>query len=82
MNANTRKTIKAVFLWFTIVWFAGILLFESRYLIGVFRQQRGFGAALGTIYDDQIEGINFIVLFVYIVPGLFTWFMYRRFRKY
>ena len=81
MNANTRKTIKAVFLWFTIIWFAAILLFEARYLIGVVRQQGAFRPALGTIYEEQIEGINFIILFVYLVPGLFAWFMYRRFRK-
>ena len=81
MNANTRKTIKAVFLWFTIIWFAAILLFEARYLIGVVRQQGAFRPALGIIYEEQIEGINFIILFVYLVPGLFAWFMYRRFRK-
>ena len=82
MNANTRKTIKAVFLCFTIIWFAVILLFESRYLIGVFRQQGAFRHALGIIYEEQVEGINFIILFVYLVPGLFAWFIYRRFRKY
>jgi hypothetical protein len=36
---------------------------------------------LGIIYEEQIEGINFIVLFVYLVPGLFAWLMYRRFRR-
>jgi hypothetical protein len=81
MNPNTRKTIKAIFLWFTIIWFAVILVFESRYLIGVFRQQHALRPALGIIYEEQIEGINFIVLFVYLVPGLFGWLMYRRFRK-
>ncbi len=81
MNANNRKTIKAVFLWFTIIWFAVILLFESRYLVSVFRQQHAFRDTLGTIYEEQIEGINFIILFVYLAPGLFTWLMYRRFRR-
>ncbi|MDX6303111.1 MAG: hypothetical protein QOI77_80 [Blastocatellia bacterium] len=81
MNANTRKTLKAVFFWFTIIWFAVIVVFESRYLIGVFRQQRALRPGLGIIYEEQIEGINFIVLFVYLVPGLFAWLMYRRFRR-
>src|SRR5437588_11098020 len=40
MNARTRKTISLVFLSFTILWFAVILLFETRYLVSVFRQQR------------------------------------------
>jgi hypothetical protein len=81
MNTSTRKTIAAVSLGFTIIWFAAILLFESRYLFSVLRQQRAFRDALGTIYEEQIEGINFIILFVYLVPGLFAWVMYWRFKK-
>ena len=81
MNARARKTISLVFLSFTILWFAVILLFETRYLVSVFRQQRAFHDALGTIYEEQIEGINFIIVFVYLVPGLFAWVMYRRFKK-
>ena len=81
MNANTRKTVSIVFLCFTILWFAFILLFESRYLLSVFRQQRTFRDVLEIIYEEQIEGINFITLFVYLVPGLFSWLMYRRFKK-
>ena len=81
MNANTRKILKIFFLWFAILWFAAIVVFESRYLIGVVRQQHSFGAALSTVYEEQIEGINFLILFVYLVPGLFAWFMNRRFRK-
>lgn len=81
MNARTRKTISLVFLSFTILWFAVILLFETRYLVSVFRQQRAFRDALGTVYEEQIEGINFIIVFVYLVPGLFAWVMYRRFKK-
>jgi len=81
MKTSTRKTISIVFLCFTIIWFATILVFESRYLIILFRHQLTFGKALGTIYEEQIEGINFIVLFVYLVPGLFAWVMYKRFKK-
>jgi len=81
MNARTRKTISLVFLSFTILWFAVILLFETRCLVSVFRQQRSFRDALGTVYEEQIEGIIFIIGFVCLVPGLFAWVMYRRFKK-
>lgn len=81
MNTNTRKTISVVFLCFAILWFAVILLFETHYLVGVFRQQSTFRYVLGTIYEEQIEGINFIMFFVYLVPGLLAWVMYSRFKK-
>ena len=81
MKTSTRKTVSIVFLCFTILWFAFILLFESRYLLSVFQQQRTFRDVLEIIYEEQIEGINFITLFVYLVPGLFSWLMYRRFKK-
>ena len=81
MNANTRKTISVVFLCIAVLWFAAILIFESRYLISVFRQQANFHDVLGTIYEEQIEGINFVVLLVYLVPGLFSLVMYSRFKK-
>jgi hypothetical protein len=81
MNAATRKTISIVCLCFTILWFAFIVLFESHYLIGVFRSQPTFRAVMGTVYEEQIEGINFIVLVVYLIPGLFALVMYRRFKK-
>ena len=81
MNPSTRKTISIVFLCFTIIWFVTILLFEARYLVGVFRQQRAFRDALGIIYEEQIEGINFIVLLIFLIPGIFGWIMYWRFKK-
>jgi len=81
MNARTRKTISVVFLWIAIFWFAAILIFESRYLISVFRQQATLHDVLGTIYEEQIEGINFVVLFVYLIPGLFALVMNSRFKK-
>jgi ABC-type enterochelin transport system permease subunit len=81
MNASTRKTVSIVFLCFTLIWFAAILVFEARYLISVFRQQRAFRDALGIIYEEQIEGINIIILVVYLIPGLFAWVMYKRFKK-
>jgi len=81
MNANTRKTTSVVFLCITIFWFTAILIFESRYLISVFRQQATLHDVLGTIYEEQIEGINFVVLLVFLVPGLFSLVMYSRFKK-
>jgi len=81
MNTSTRKTVSIVFLCFTIIWFAVILVFEARYLVSVFRQQRAFRDVLGTIYEEQIEGINFIILVVYLIPGLFAWAMHKRFKK-
>lgn len=81
MDATTRKTISVVSLCFAVLWFAFIVLFESRYLFKVFRHETTFHDVLGTIYEEQIEGINFIVLVVYLIPGIFAWVMYRRFKK-
>jgi hypothetical protein len=81
MNTSTRKTISIVFLCITILWFLGILLFESRYAFGVFRQQPTTRDAFGTIYEEQIEGINFVVMIIYLIPGVFSLIMYRRFKK-
>ena len=77
----TRKRIAMACRIFTILWFVGIALLEARYVISVFRQRSTVHHVLGTIYEEQIEGINFIILFVYLVPGLFSWLMYRRFKK-
>jgi hypothetical protein len=81
MNDATRKTISIVCLVFTIVWFVVLAIFESRYLIGVLRAEATFRAAMGIVYEEQIEGINFIILLVYLIPGLFALVMYRRFKQ-
>ena len=81
MNDATRKIISNICLGFTIVWFVFILIFESRYMIGVFRTQSTFRDAIGTVYEEQIEGINFVIMLVYLIPGLFTLVMYRRFKQ-
>jgi hypothetical protein len=81
MDAATRKTISIVCLCFSLLWFAFIVLFESHYLIGVFRSHPTFRAVMRTVYEEQIEGINFIVLVVYLIPGLLALVMYRRFKK-
>lgn len=81
MNAATRKTTSIVCLCFAVLWFAFIVLFESRYLMGVFRHQPTFRNVMVTIYEEQIEGINFIILLIYLIPGIFALVMYRRFKK-
>jgi hypothetical protein len=81
MDTATRKTISIVCLCLSVLWFAFILLFESRYLIGVFRHQATFRDVMKTIYEEQIEGINVVLLFVYLIPGLFALLTYRRFKK-
>ena len=81
MDTATRKNISIVFLCFAVLWFALIVLFESRYLIGVFRHQATFRNVMGTIYEEQIEGTNFVMLIVYLIPGIFALVLYRRFKK-
>ena len=81
MDTATRKNISIVCLCFSVLWFALIVLFESRYLFGVLRHQATFRDAMGTIYEEQIEGINFVMLVVYLIPGIFVLVMYRRFKK-
>ena len=81
MDTATRKTISIVFLCFSVLWFAFILLFESRYLIGVLRHQATFRVVMKTIYEEQIEGTNFVILVLYLIPGLFALVIYRRFKK-
>lgn len=81
MNDATRKSISIVCLVVTLLWFAIIAIFEVRYLFGVFRAEATFRAAMGIVYEEQIEGINFIILLVYLIPGLFALVMYRRFKQ-
>ena len=81
MDAAKRKTISIVCLWISVLWFVFIMLLESRYLIGVVRHQSNFHDVIGTIYEEQIEGINFVILVIYFIPGIFALLMYRRFKK-
>jgi hypothetical protein len=80
MDANTRKTMSIVCLCFSILWFALIVIFEAHYLFGVFRHEK-LRHVIRTIYEDQIDGINFVMLVVYLIPGIFGLVMYRRFKK-
>ena len=81
MSPSTRKTISVICLVFAILWFLFIGFREAHYVRGVLRHQTNLHDILGTIYEEQIEGINFITLAIFLVPGVFAWFLYRRFRQ-
>jgi hypothetical protein len=82
MEAATLKKIRISCLVFAVLWFVVLAMFEARYLIKLSRVQPNLRAVLGIAYEDQIEGINFFVMLMYFAPGIFSWFVYRRFRKY
>ena len=81
MSPSTRKAISVVCLVFAILWFLFIGFREAHYVRNVMRHQTTLRDILGTIYEEQIEGINFIILIVYLIPGLFAWAMHKRFKK-
>jgi hypothetical protein len=81
MTPSTRKTISIVCLVFAILWFILICLREAHYVRSVMRHQSTLRDILGIIYEEQIEGINFLILLIFLVPGVFAWVMYRRFRR-
>ena len=81
MTTSTRKTISVVCLVFAILWFILLGLGEAHYMGNVLRQQTTLHNILGTIYEEQIEGINFVMLVVFVIPGVFAWAVYRRFRR-
>jgi hypothetical protein len=82
MEAGTLKRIRIGCLAFAILWFVAVGFFEARYLIKLSRVQPQLRAVLRIAYEEQIEGINFVVMLMYLTPGIFSWFVYRRFRKY
>ncbi len=81
MSPSNRKTISKACLVFAILWFVWIGLLEVRYLRSVLRDQTGLHDILGTIYEEQIEGINFVLMVIFLIPGVFSWAVYRRFRR-
>ena len=81
MNPSTRKTISVVCLVFAILWFVFIGLLETHYVRGILQHQSTLHDILGTIYEEQVEGINFVVLIVFLIPGVFAWAVHRRFRR-
>ena len=81
MTDITRKRIAMACRIFMILWFVGIALLETRYVISVFRQRPTVHHMLKTIYEEQIEGINFVLMLIFLIPGLFSWAVYRRFKR-
>ena len=81
MNPSTRKGISIASLVFTILWFVAIGLLEARYIRQVLRHETTLHDVLGTIYEEQIEGINFVLLIIFLIPGIFSLVMYRRFKR-
>ena len=68
---------------FAILWYVGIALLEVHYIFGVLQQEANLRHyhLLHMIYEEQIEGINFIMVIIFLVPGAFAWLLYRRFRR-
>ena len=81
MTDANRKRIAMASRIFMILWFVGLALLEARYVISVFRQRPTFQNVLNTIYEEQIEGINFVLMVIFLIPGVFSWAVYRRFRR-
>jgi len=68
---------------FAILWLVGIALLEVHYVFSVLRQEANLRHyhLLYLIYEEQIEGINFIRVVIFLIPGVFAWLMYVRFRQ-
>jgi len=81
MNPSTRKGISVACLVFAVLWFVVISLLEARYIRHVLRHEASLHDVLETIYEEQVEGINFVLLVVFLIPGIFSWVMYRRFKR-
>ena len=81
MTDSTRKRIAMGSRIFMIVWFVGLALLEARYVISVFRQRATVHHVLNTIYEEQIEGINSVLMVIFLIPGVFSWAVYRRFKR-
>jgi len=83
MNRSTLRTISKIFLVFVSLWFVGLVVLEVHYVFSVLRQEANLRHyhLLRMIYEEQIEGINFIRVIIFLIPGAFAWLMYTRFRQ-
>jgi hypothetical protein len=83
MNRSTLRTISKICLVFAIVWVVGLVVLEVHYVFSVLRQEAYLRHyhLLRMIYEEQIEGINFILVIIFLVPGVFAWLLYIRFRQ-
>ena len=68
---------------FAILWFVGIAVLEAHYVFSVLRQEAHIRHyhLLRMIYEEQIEGINFLLVIIFLIPGAFAWLMHKRFRQ-
>jgi hypothetical protein len=68
---------------FAILWFVGLFVLEVHYVFSVLRQEANLRHyhLLRMIYEEQIEGINFILVIIFLVPGAFAWLLHIRFRQ-
>ena len=83
MDRSTQKTISKVCLVFAILWFVGIAVLEVHYVFSVLRQEAHLRHyhLLRLIYEEQIEGINFLLVIIFLIPCAFAWLMHVRFRQ-
>ena len=83
MNRTTLRTISKICLVFAILWFVGLVILEVHYVFSVLRQEANLRHyhLLRMIYEEQIEGINFILVIIFLVPGVFAWLLHIRFRQ-
>jgi hypothetical protein len=83
MNRSTLRTISKICLVFAILWFVGLVVLEVHYVFSVLRQEANLRHyhLLRMIYEEQIEGINFILVIIFLVPGMFAWLLHIRFRQ-
>ena len=83
MNRTTVRTISKICLAFAILWFVGLAVLEVHYVFSVLRQEANLRHyhLLRMIYEEQIEGINFILVIIFLVPGVFAWLLHIRFRQ-
>jgi hypothetical protein len=68
---------------FAILWFVVIAVLEVHYVFSVLRQEAHLRHyhLLRMIYEEQIEGINFLLVIIFLIPGAFAWLLYMRFRQ-
>ena len=83
MTQSTLRTVSNVCLVFAILWFVGIAILELHYVFSVLREEAHLRHyhLLRIIYEEQIQGINFLLVIIFLIPGAFAWFMYVRFRQ-
>ena len=81
MDTAARKRVAVVFLVITIAWFAIIGVMEAHYLVRLILERPTVHHVLNTVYEEQIQSGRFLLVLIFLAPGLFFWAMYARFRR-